>query len=249
MAFNLPLQSSNNVNVPKANTKAPASKAEKTTEEMHHKKSQQILLRPDTYIGSIEKHTQTLWVYEKEEMVHRPVTYVPGLYKIFDEILVNAADNKQRYSSMDSLKVVIDVEQNLISVYGKRQKKYKHVDPLLLLHVLKDPPAEKAKHEESENSSKETSKAIAVDNDDDEDEVEVVPPVKNGRKPAASKAGKPPRKGGAGESKKQEEVVKIVLPEEKVRKMRSSPFNKKSGSVMAENKEKDSSSGEIVEEK
>jgi hypothetical protein len=27
-------------------------------------------------------------------MVSRSVTYVPGLYKIFDEILVNAADNK-----------------------------------------------------------------------------------------------------------------------------------------------------------
>ncbi|KFK26022.1 hypothetical protein AALP_AA8G193400 [Arabis alpina] len=49
-------------------------------------------------------------------MVYRLVTYVPGLYKIFDEILVNAADNKQRDPSMHSLKVVIDVEQNLISV-------------------------------------------------------------------------------------------------------------------------------------
>ncbi|KAL1223306.1 DNA topoisomerase 2 [Cardamine amara subsp. amara] len=111
-----PLQTSNNVNV----TKAPASRAGKTIEEMYQKKSQleHILLRPDTYIGSIEKHTQTLWVYEDEEMVNRPVTYVPGLYKIFDEILVNAADNKQRDPSMDSVKVVIDVEQNLISVYN-----------------------------------------------------------------------------------------------------------------------------------
>ncbi|CAA7041898.1 unnamed protein product [Microthlaspi erraticum] len=109
-----PLQSSNNANV----AKPPASKAGKTIEEMYQKKSQleHILLRPDTYIGSIEKHTQTLWVYENDEMVYRPVTYVPGLYKIFDEILVNAADNKQRDPSMDSVKVVIDVEHSLISV-------------------------------------------------------------------------------------------------------------------------------------
>ncbi|ESQ54348.1 hypothetical protein EUTSA_v10024219mg [Eutrema salsugineum] len=116
MATKLPLQSSNNVNVGK---KPAASRAGgKTIEEMYQKKSQleHILLRPDTYIGSIEKHTQTLWVYENEEMVNRPVTYVPGLYKIFDEILVNAADNKQRDPSMDSVQVVIDVEQNLISV-------------------------------------------------------------------------------------------------------------------------------------
>ncbi|XP_059649125.1 DNA topoisomerase 2 [Cornus florida] len=106
----LPLQSSNNANVP----------ASKTIEETYQKKTQleHILLRPDTYVGSVEKHTQTLWIYENNEMVQRSVSYVPGLYKIFDEILVNAADNKQRDPSMDSLKVVIDAEQNSISVYN-----------------------------------------------------------------------------------------------------------------------------------
>lgn len=115
MATKLPLQNSNNANVAKPPRGAAAGK---TIEEMYQKKSQleHILLRPDTYIGSIEKHTQTLWVYEHDEMVNRSVTYVPGLYKIFDEILVNAADNKQRDPSMDSVQVVIDVEQNLISV-------------------------------------------------------------------------------------------------------------------------------------
>ncbi|KAG6761071.1 hypothetical protein POTOM_034263 [Populus tomentosa] len=93
---------------------------EKTIEETYQKKSQleHILLRPDTYIGSIEKHAQILWVFENDKMVHRSVTYVPGLYKIFDEILVNAADNKQRDPKMDSLKVVIDVENNLVSVHN-----------------------------------------------------------------------------------------------------------------------------------
>lgn len=51
-------------------------------------------------------------------MVYRTVSYVPGLYKIFDEILVNAADNKQRDPKMDRLEVVIDQEENLISVYN-----------------------------------------------------------------------------------------------------------------------------------
>jgi DNA topoisomerase-2 len=35
-----------------------------------------------------------MWVYENEGMVLRDVTYVPGFYKIFDEILVNAAGNR-----------------------------------------------------------------------------------------------------------------------------------------------------------
>ena len=37
-----------------------------------------------------------------------PSCLPPGLYKIFDEILVNAADNKVRDPKMDTLKVDID---------------------------------------------------------------------------------------------------------------------------------------------
>lgn len=124
-----------------------ATKNGKTIEEMYQKKSQleHILLRPDTYIGSIEKHTQSLWVYEPDRgMVHRPVTFVPGLYKIFDEILVNAADNKQRDPKMDSLKVVIDVEENRISVQNNgdgvpveiHQEEKVYVPELIFGHLL-----------------------------------------------------------------------------------------------------------------
>ena len=46
----------------------------------------------------------------------RKVSFVPGLYKIFDEILVNAADNKQRDKNMKCIKVVVDREKGEISV-------------------------------------------------------------------------------------------------------------------------------------
>lgn len=61
-----------------------------------------------------------MWVYDGEEqgMVFREITYVPGLYKIFDEILVNAADNKQRDKSQDCIKIEIDPEKNMISVWN-----------------------------------------------------------------------------------------------------------------------------------
>ncbi|EME46718.1 hypothetical protein DOTSEDRAFT_87208 [Dothistroma septosporum NZE10] len=77
-----------------------------------------ILKRPDTYIGSVEQTTEQLWIYnsETESMENRKVTYVPGLYKIFDEILVNAADNKQRDKNMDELRVWIHPEKGVISV-------------------------------------------------------------------------------------------------------------------------------------
>lgn len=87
------------------------SSKSKTIEETYQKLSQleHILLRPDTYIGSTEKQQQQLWVHDGELMVLKNVSMAPGLYKIFDEILVNAADNKVRDSNMDTLRVDIDV--------------------------------------------------------------------------------------------------------------------------------------------
>lgn len=60
--------------------------------------------------GSVEPVTEQMWVYDKdrEMMVQQEIKYVPGLYKIFDEILVNAADNKQRDPKMDCIKIVIN---------------------------------------------------------------------------------------------------------------------------------------------
>ncbi|XP_010770504.1 DNA topoisomerase 2-alpha [Notothenia coriiceps] len=92
-----------------------------SVERIYQKKTQleHILLRPDSYIGSVEPVTQQLWVYDEVLGLNsRDVTFVPGLYKIFDEILVNAADNKQRDKSMNCIKINIDVENNTISVWN-----------------------------------------------------------------------------------------------------------------------------------
>ncbi|XP_011135016.1 DNA topoisomerase 2 isoform X1 [Harpegnathos saltator] len=95
---------------------------QKTIEGIYQKKSQleHILLRPDTYIGSVEPVTEMMWIFDKEKdmMVQKDIKYVPGLYKIFDEILVNAADNKQRDPKMDMIKIDIDSENNTISVWN-----------------------------------------------------------------------------------------------------------------------------------
>uniref|UniRef100_A0A665VP90 DNA topoisomerase 2 n=1 Tax=Echeneis naucrates TaxID=173247 RepID=A0A665VP90_ECHNA len=92
-----------------------------SVERIYQKKTQleHILLRPDSYIGSVEPVTQQMWVYDEDVGLNcRDVTFVPGLYKIFDEILVNAADNKQRDKNMSCIKVNIDVENNTISVWN-----------------------------------------------------------------------------------------------------------------------------------
>lgn len=45
-------------------------------------------------VGGIQRCTQQLWVLDGGSLVHRAVSYVPAMFKCFDEILVNAADNK-----------------------------------------------------------------------------------------------------------------------------------------------------------
>ena len=99
-----------------------------------------ILLWPDSYVGSTEPITQSMWVYDEnlQAIINRDISFVPGLYKIFDEILgnnvnhfngncdkinlrtsyklcelnsvstVNAVDNKQRDPSMSVIKINID---------------------------------------------------------------------------------------------------------------------------------------------
>ena len=63
--------------------------------QSHH---QNILERPDTYIGSTKTNEDTRWVFDAAsgKMVWRKVMFNPGLYKIFDEILVNARDEHIR---------------------------------------------------------------------------------------------------------------------------------------------------------
>jgi len=57
-----------------------------------------------------------LWVFENEKMVYKNITITPGLYKIFDEILVNAADNSVRCKNQTEIKVDIDKVNGSISV-------------------------------------------------------------------------------------------------------------------------------------
>uniref|UniRef100_A0A8C2Q939 DNA topoisomerase 2 n=1 Tax=Cyprinus carpio TaxID=7962 RepID=A0A8C2Q939_CYPCA len=112
-----------------------------SVERIYQKKTQleHILLRPDTYIGSVEPVTQQMWVFDEEiGMNLREITFVPGLYKIFDEILVNAADNKQRDKNMSTIKITIDPESNTISVWnnGKGIPVVEHKDEKMFVPAL-----------------------------------------------------------------------------------------------------------------
>ena len=63
-----------------------------------------ILKLPETYIGSIEQNTEDKWHFSDEEnkIVKKSITIIPGEYKIFDEIIVNAYDQHIRTLAIDS---------------------------------------------------------------------------------------------------------------------------------------------------
>ena len=91
-----------------------------TIEELYKKKSlhQHILDLPDTYIGSVEKDTISIFVYDDDEnrIIKKEILTVLGLYKIFDEILVNAADNTTRDKKCNLIKVFINKETGEITI-------------------------------------------------------------------------------------------------------------------------------------
>jgi DNA topoisomerase-2 len=60
-----------------------------------------ILQLPDTYIGSRDSHREGRWVYDDEtkKMGWKEVSFNPGLFKLFDELAVNALDHVTRQAA------------------------------------------------------------------------------------------------------------------------------------------------------
>jgi DNA topoisomerase-2 len=56
---------------------------------------QHILDNPDTYIGSVENVDAQMWVYDDttKKIMLKDIEYIPGLYKLFDEGIVNCRDH------------------------------------------------------------------------------------------------------------------------------------------------------------
>ena len=56
---------------------------------------QHILDNPDTYIGSVENVDAQMWVYDDltKKIALKEIEYIPGLYKLFDEGIVNCRDH------------------------------------------------------------------------------------------------------------------------------------------------------------
>ena len=94
-----------------------------STEELQNqyqlkKQRQHILDAPDTYIGGIEADDIVDWTMADDKMIKRQFRFIPGLYKCFDEGIVNCRDHMIRMQGkiekgLDVLPVtLIDIDVN-----------------------------------------------------------------------------------------------------------------------------------------
>jgi len=89
---------------------------EKSIEEkyLHLEHRDQILLRPDTYIGNVTTEARCLFVaevgsdFKDLKIVNKTTKYNPGFFKIIDEILTNASDHYIRTGKVKYIKIYVN---------------------------------------------------------------------------------------------------------------------------------------------
>ena len=83
-----------------------AKKYQKKSDKQH------ILDNPDTYIGSIENLTNTCFVYDtsNSKICEKSIQFIPGLYKLFDEAIVNCRDHviRMKQTSTDEKNYLVN---------------------------------------------------------------------------------------------------------------------------------------------
>ena len=81
------------------------NKYQKKTDKQH------ILDNPDTYIGSVELVESNEFIFNDNNINKTQITYNPGLYKLFDEGIVNCRDHVVRMQQ-----AITNNEENTIPV-------------------------------------------------------------------------------------------------------------------------------------
>ncbi len=73
-----------------------AKKYQKKSDKQH------ILDNPDTYIGSIENINNNSYIFDNinKKIIEKSINYIPGLYKLFDEGIVNCRDHSIRMQQL-----------------------------------------------------------------------------------------------------------------------------------------------------
>lgn len=75
-----------------------------------------ILLRPQTYVGSNKPNKSNRNIIVDDKIQQKELTFIPSFIKLFDEVITNSVDEHQRNKNLNKIDVLIDVENNKISI-------------------------------------------------------------------------------------------------------------------------------------
>ncbi len=128
--------------------------SKKTAQELYTKMTplEHILELPDMYIGSVVLDKSVLNVFDDatNKIVKKEILFTPGLYKICDEVFVNASDEMVRSNILDknsackNIKIHIDQKTGMISVWNDgngipveiNKKENVYIPELIFGHLL-----------------------------------------------------------------------------------------------------------------
>ena len=77
-----------------------------------------ILSNPDTYIGSVEQIDSDVWIINDnaDKIIEKKINYIPGLFKLFDEGIVNCRDHVIRMKQAVENKTPNSLEVSYIDI-------------------------------------------------------------------------------------------------------------------------------------
>lgn len=97
--------------------------SKKDLSKNYDKKTQyeHIVDLPDSYIGSIEKIQEELYIINNDtnKFIKKKIEFVPGLQRIYEEIILNAFDQQVRKGTgCNQLKIEVNREEGWVSVWN-----------------------------------------------------------------------------------------------------------------------------------
>ena len=100
-----------------------------------------VLLKPGMYIGDIDFRSDRQFIFKNNKIVLETISWSPGLYKIFDEIIVNAYDQNIRDNTLNKIYVEIRDDHficynNGIGIDIEKHPEYKIYIPELIFANL-----------------------------------------------------------------------------------------------------------------
>ena len=75
-----------------------------------------VLLRPNTYIGSIDEVESEEYIFSDGKFAYESVKYVPGLLKIVNEVVDNAVDEAVRTDFKYASKIRVSIDSSSVSI-------------------------------------------------------------------------------------------------------------------------------------